>query len=159
MAIIETTGRGRNTSMYGQDDLEAFFERSGILGRPHLEHTPFLAFQEIGDRIVVNIVSSAMKLATDYPPETKVMVQWPGRWRSDFFQMTVGDVRAELERRGALRIRRTEEVESIDLSAFTDLPGRCTDCQRRTGGEEIGNPCRMRIPRGGHCRGRIIPST
>jgi hypothetical protein len=31
-----------------------------------------------------------------YPDDTEVLVQWPGNYRSDFFQLTVGDVRHRL---------------------------------------------------------------
>lgn len=158
MAEIETTGRGARTRTYGDNDLEAFFAKSGVLEDQYLTHTPFLVFQDVGDRIVVKVVHSALTLVTDYPPETKVMVQWAGRWRSDYFQMTAGDVRAELERRGVVKVQYAERVEFCGAPPdnLADRPGRCTDCHRRTGGEEIGNPCRMPLLRGGHCRGRIV---
>lgn len=90
LATLETTGR---------TDLDNFFKMSGLMESPNLNHTPFLVFHRTEDGIVVNTVTSAVRVASDFPPESKVMVQWPGRWRSDFFKMTVADIRAELEAR------------------------------------------------------------
>lgn len=87
-----------NVKTSGRTDLEDLFKLSGVLDWPNLKHTPFLAFVEQGDDVNVVIVKSA-KALLDLPDETPVMVQWRGEWRSDFFQMTVGDVRAALEAR------------------------------------------------------------
>ncbi len=35
--------------------------------------------------------------AAQLPPETKLMVQWRGEFRSDFFQLTAGDIRSALK--------------------------------------------------------------
>lgn len=90
VATVETVGR---------TDLGNLFAKSGLLEEPSLDHTPFLAFVLDGGAVVVNVVKSAQKLASDFPPETPVMVQWPGKWRSDYFKLTVADVKEELDRR------------------------------------------------------------
>lgn len=83
----------------GRTDLEDLFKLSGILRFKRLQHTPFLAF--IGsDPVKVQIIESADKLL-NLPDETPVMVQWSGQWRSDFFQLTVGDVRVAAHRDAA----------------------------------------------------------
>ncbi|WP_437713415.1 hypothetical protein WMF45_46785 [Sorangium sp. So ce448] len=75
----------------GRTDVgDIFWQQSGILDAK-LVHTPFLVFKEVEDGIEVEIVEQASALSA-YPRQTKVMVQWRGEWRSDFFQMTVGDV-------------------------------------------------------------------
>jgi len=73
--------------------LEDYFRLSGVLEVSRLDHTPFLAFVSDGEGIKVQIVHSASALRR-LPPETKVMGQWTGKWRSDFFQFTVGDLPA-----------------------------------------------------------------
>ena len=79
----------------GRTDLGELFQRADIL-RAKLVHTPFLVFKETADGIEVEIVDQASALLA-YPRSTKVMVQWRGEWRSDFFQMTVGDVADAME--------------------------------------------------------------
>jgi hypothetical protein len=153
-ATVVTTGRGAHTNTYGQNDLEAFFEKSGLIQERWLGHSPFLVFRV--DGLVVRVVQSfsALDLVRDHPDDAQVMVQWPGRWRSDYFCMTVGDVRAELVRRGTLDERPPE---------VSGRKGICTDCKRHTGSEEIGQSCRMTQPphiggasRPVRCRGRIV---
>jgi len=100
----------------GATDLAALFQRSEIL-RAKLVHTPFLVFAEGADEIEVHIVDQASALAK-YPRETKAMVQWRGEYRSDFFQMTVGDVLDAMETRiaghdAALLRQATEVVLSV----------------------------------------------
>ncbi len=80
----------------GRTDLEDLFKLSGILEYKDLSHTPFLVFSATEDAVAVDIISSARKLVGNYPDHARVMVQWKGQWRSDFFQMTVGDVRQAL---------------------------------------------------------------
>ncbi len=79
----------------GRTDLADLFKLSEIL-RTKLVHTPFLVFKETEDGLEVEIVDQASALR-GYPRSTKVMVQWRGDWRSDFFQMTVGDVLDAME--------------------------------------------------------------
>lgn len=79
----------------GRKELDDLFEKSDVLfGR--LPHHPFLVFEQSASQVKVHVVDSARKLK-NFNPSCKVMVQWPGKWRSDFFQMTVGDVLAARE--------------------------------------------------------------
>ena len=84
---IKTTGR---------TDIKDLFEKSGLL-TSQLTHTPFLAFVSTPDGIEVKLFDRAKELVRDCTAETPVMVQWRGRWSSDFFQMTVADVSAALK--------------------------------------------------------------
>lgn len=77
----------------GRTDIEDLFRLSGLREYKVLNHTPFLAFKVQGDKLTVDIVRSMPALLA-YPDETKVMVQWTGKWRSDFFHFSVGDLRA-----------------------------------------------------------------
>lgn len=77
----------------GRTDVDAYFEQSGIREYKKLNHTPLLVFVEVDDIVEVEIVDSAAKLLS-YSDQTKVMGQWAGKWRSDFFQFTVGQFRA-----------------------------------------------------------------
>ena len=79
----------------GRTDLDELFRGSGLLEYKRLSHTPFLAFIERGGDVIVEIVDSARKAAL-LPADTKLMVQWQGQWRSDYFQLTAGDVAAAM---------------------------------------------------------------
>lgn len=79
----------------GRTDIEALISDSGIIGSKRLKHTPFLVFVVDGDTVRVEIVDKPLDLIK-YPPETPLMVQWMGQWHSDFFHMTVGDVRSAI---------------------------------------------------------------
>jgi len=85
----------------GRNDLPSLFKLSGILEDVSLDHTPFLAFVVSDQKVTVNVVKNAARLVSDFPPETPVMIQWAGRWRSDYFKMTVGDIKEELARQAA----------------------------------------------------------
>lgn len=76
----------------GRADTDDYFKSSGVLDSEKLSRTPFLVFVEDSDCVRVQIIESIKKLLT-YPDETKVMGQWEGKWRSDFFQFTVRDAR------------------------------------------------------------------
>lgn len=74
----------------------AYFEMSGIRRETKLSHNPFLVFNKDGARTTVEIVDSAKDLLT-YPTQTKVMAQWAGKQRSDFFQFTVGQLKKHIK--------------------------------------------------------------
>ena len=76
----------------GRSDLKDFFEKSGNFSDVKLAHTPFLVFLEEEDAIHVHIVDRSAQLLS-FSDETKVMGQWQGNYRSDFFQFTVSDYR------------------------------------------------------------------
>lgn len=85
---VETTGR---------TDLDDFFRLSGVLdGR--LNHHPILAFVVAGDTVRVQLLDRATEVR-GLPAETPLMAQWAGRWNSDFFHMTAGDVQGALVKR------------------------------------------------------------
>lgn len=76
----------------GRTDLNDFFGLSGIREWEELSHTPALAFIESKDEIKVEIISKPHKLL-DLPDKTKIMMQWKGQWRSDFFHFTVEELK------------------------------------------------------------------
>ena len=78
----------------GRTNLADYFMLSGIRESKNLSHHPFIVFNEqpSTDTLVIDIVDNASKLLA-YADEVKVMAQWGGRWSSDFFQFTVGDLR------------------------------------------------------------------
>jgi hypothetical protein len=83
--MITTTGR---------KDVDSFFSKSGVLNYKN-PHTPFILFVEKNNDVEVEIVDKASDLLA-YPDNYKIMSQWKGEWKSDFFQYTVGDVRKYL---------------------------------------------------------------
>jgi hypothetical protein len=54
---------------------------------------PYLVFIEEGEVVAIKILYKTRELL-ELPDDTRVMLQWPGQWRSDWFQLTVGDIRA-----------------------------------------------------------------
>lgn len=57
-----------------------------------LVHNPFLVFTQKDNELHVLTIDNADSLLA-FPDDTPVMVQWPGKYRSDFFQFEVGDFR------------------------------------------------------------------
>lgn len=67
-----------------KDDLFKLCE--SFHGSGKLNHRPFLMVNEG----TIEMCDTLAELET-YPPETQVLVQWRGEWRSDFFEFTVAD--------------------------------------------------------------------
>jgi hypothetical protein len=82
----------------GRTDLFDFFRLSGIRSDKELNHTPILAFLVTGKEIKVEIVENAEILLDSYQDHVQCMKQWTGKWDSDFFQFTVGDLRKHCEK-------------------------------------------------------------
>jgi hypothetical protein len=76
----------------GRTDVDEFFRLSGIRETKRLNHHPLLIFMVTGATVRVVIESDPRRLL-EYPADTRVMAQWGGQWRSDFFQFTVGQFR------------------------------------------------------------------
>lgn len=74
-----------------------FFEKSGIRTKKKFKHHPFIAFvrSREGD-VTVKVVDTAEALI-GLPKRTKVMGQWPGKTRSDYFAFTVGKLQEYIE--------------------------------------------------------------
>jgi hypothetical protein len=90
---VTVTSRTIEVETAGRTDLEDFFRMSGVLSASTLNHSPILAFVADEHRVTVRILTSA-KEAVALPSDTPLMAQWPGRWRSDFFRFTAGELRA-----------------------------------------------------------------
>ena len=81
----------------GRTDIESYFRLSGVLESQQLAHTPFIVFNSDGANVSVEIVRSVQDLLT-YSEDTKVMGQWGGKYRIDFFQFTIKDVKKFLDK-------------------------------------------------------------
>jgi len=85
---VITCGRGGPD----REDLQSFFTKSGVLSYSKLDHTPFIVFdKESSDKVRVHICSKVGDVF-EFSPEIRVMAQWRGEWRSDFFHMSVLDI-------------------------------------------------------------------
>jgi len=98
-----------SSHFYVRTDVDTLLEKADLLEGGRLTHTPFLAFvpekTTEGPKVTIHVIDRAAEVAA-LPPETLVMVQWAGRWRSDYFKLTAGDVAGafrRIERRAALR--------------------------------------------------------
>ena len=77
-------------------DLEDFFKH--LRGRKNLPHHPFIVFDESPKTYVkIDIVHKPKELLENYKDKQKVLCQWGGQWRSDFFKFTVGEFRRFLK--------------------------------------------------------------
>ena len=73
-------------------DLGDFFKLSGVLNG-ELKHTPFVVLgQTLDGETHITLCRSAKELVEKYKPETEVICQWVGKFRSDYFLMKVSDV-------------------------------------------------------------------
>jgi len=81
----------------GRTTLHDLFTKSNVLTDKKLNHHPFIVFRDDGDAMNIVIVHNAKEL-DKFGDETKVMVQWKGKWNSDFFHFTVGDLRNFLKK-------------------------------------------------------------
>ncbi len=73
----------------GRRDLEDLWEKSDILTHYSRNHHPFLVFVEKGDKIEVRIYKHLNELIkSNLPANTRIMVQWKGNWKSDFFHFS-----------------------------------------------------------------------
>ena len=76
----------------GRHDIGDLFRLSGIVESEKLNHTPYLVFDVQEDTLVVQPVKCTQEVLK-YADDTQVMVQWPGKYRSDYFHFTVRDLR------------------------------------------------------------------
>src|SRR4030042_710517 len=80
----------------GRTTINDLFIKSNVLSSEKLRHHPFIVFRDDGDFMNVIIVNNAKGLL-EFSDETKVMVQWKGKWTSDFFHFIIGDLKKYLK--------------------------------------------------------------
>jgi len=112
MKVI-TSGRKAN---------DEFFEGGLEGGKSY----PFLIFSQKECTVEV-VQTTKVTEVLSYPDETMVMKQWPGEWRSDFFQFSVGEMRDFREKQKAeedflhliesvnAKVNRMGRVEKVDI--------------------------------------------
>jgi hypothetical protein len=76
----------------GRNDLNDFFDNLNPNEKFSYSHTPFLVFNCSDNTVKVDIVRKRVDLER-YGDDTKVMKQWGGEYRSDFFHFTLGQMR------------------------------------------------------------------
>lgn len=86
-----------NIQTSGRTDITDYFKLSGIREYRSLPHTPFLVFVVEDSSVKVKLIDKPKDLLT-FSDETKVMGQWAGKYRSDFFQFTIGDLKKYIEK-------------------------------------------------------------
>lgn len=94
---------------HGAGQTDALLTRSGLIVDGEMAHHPFLVFEEVPAMpgLVVRVVKT-VQAVLDYPDDTPVMLQWPGKYRSDWFHFTVGALRDHLRRQAEARETRGE---------------------------------------------------
>lgn len=96
----------------GRTDLEKFFSKGSILQNIQRSHHPFLAFSIFNDTVEVKIFKKVKNLVySDLSNDTKIMVQWEGRWRSDFFHFDLGKLREFYGKKYNINIEKIIEEE------------------------------------------------
>lgn len=86
----------------GKPATSAYFEMSGIRSKGKQMQRPFITFRRRNNKINVELVNDVQKLV-QMPLKTRVMAQWEGKERSDFYRFTVGDLKEYLEDNPAKR--------------------------------------------------------
>lgn len=96
----------------GRTDLENFFSKGSILQNIQRSHHPFLAFSIFNDTVEVKIFKKVKNLVySALSNDTKIMVQWEGRWRSDFFHFDLGKLREFYGKKYNINIEKIIEEE------------------------------------------------
>jgi hypothetical protein len=96
----------------GHTGTDEFFKKNSVFESERLTHTPFLVFVEEENAVHVRIIDNPRKLLS-FSNETQVMVQWPGEWRSDYFQFTVGEYRHFIEGKNTLLLSARDVVKRV----------------------------------------------
>lgn len=108
----------------GREDVENFFPivEKWLRDRVPCKQHPILCFEEKSrpKEIIVHICTTVSAMLY-FPPKTKVMVQWPGKWRSDFFHFTVGEFQTWLKLRQSWD-ERGFHVVRVDDEFHVDRP-------------------------------------
>lgn len=73
-----------------------FFEESGLRNCKEQKQHPYLIFKPTKTRMNVDLCYTANELL-DMPDNTKVLAQWKGKKRSDFYRFSVKELKKYLE--------------------------------------------------------------
>lgn len=91
--VVELPGR------HGAGQVDAMLSKSGLVDQPVLKHQPILMIirEANANAVRIVLVNNAHR-AAEFPRDTALLWQWPGQYRSDFFNMTAGDIADHLAR-------------------------------------------------------------
>lgn len=98
----KTNVKPTSVTLSGKSATSTFFEKSGIRRGTNQAQRPFLAFSRKNNKVNVEIVEDIRTLVR-MPRKTRVMTQWEGKNRSDFYRFTVGDLQEYIEEHPATR--------------------------------------------------------
>jgi len=73
-----------------------FFEESGIRNNRSTKQHPFLILRPTKTRINVDLVTNVEDLL-ELPDNTRIMAQWKGKRRSDFYTFKVSELKRHIE--------------------------------------------------------------
>jgi len=78
----------------GKENLEDLWEKSDILDSNKREHCPFIVFSEKDEVIKVKLYKEIrLLIKSSLSEDTRIMVQWQGNWRSDFFHFNLKELK------------------------------------------------------------------
>lgn len=72
-----------------------YFEQSGLRNNRSQKQQPYLVMTPGKTQMKVDVVYTAEELL-DLPVATKVLAQWKGKTRSDFYKFTVRDLKKHI---------------------------------------------------------------
>jgi len=99
----------------GRTDLTDLFAISDVLSRSKKDHYPFLVFIECEQSVKVSIYKEIDALIdSSLDDSTKIMIQWAGQWRSDFFQFTLGDLKKAYKKRYGINLNKPEDPTKME---------------------------------------------
>lgn len=87
-------------------DFKTFFEkRLRHYLSDKFKHTPFIVVQDKDGNAVVQVIDNINELIGMFgnKPDTKVIQQWPGEWRSDFFTFTIEELQTAIKNETSLK--------------------------------------------------------
>jgi hypothetical protein len=85
------TARGPEVILGVRPLHDDFFAKCPSFQGQDNKHYPFLIFEVESGTVEVKVVHNP-RMLLPYPSSTQVMVQWPGKWSSDYFCFKVGDL-------------------------------------------------------------------
>lgn len=83
--------KGPELIIGGRTTHDDFFVKCPSFQSKSNKHFPFLVFEVDSSSVEVKMVYDPT-LLLPYPASTRVMVQWQGKWSSDYFSFTVGEL-------------------------------------------------------------------
>lgn len=92
-----TTTLSLDTIGGARSDVDHLFSKYAPFSNGKRPHQPFIVLQVADGKMRVTVDDDPASVLANYPDTSVVLVQWPGKWKSDFFKFTVAEAKAQLK--------------------------------------------------------------